>query len=378
MPPSAPRGVRTPLHALTPPRDLWGVVFPDRNPTVHPSIGSSPPPPSESPREAQLRGARLALINRLREAIRTRHYSRRTERAYVGWVGRFLCGLRDTPPHEVNVGHVERFLSRLATHGRVSASTQNQAFSALLFLFRDVLKREIEGLDQVARAKRPVRVPQVLTRAEVSAILGRLQGTSRLMASVMYGGGLRLLECCRLRVKDVDFARGEIIVRDGKGFKDRVTILPSRLAEPLRRHIERVRALHQRDLQEGLGSASLPHALHRKYPGACRLWGWQWIFPAGRLHFDEASGERLRHHLHESVVQRAFKEALGATGIPKPASCHTLRHSFATHLLEDGYDIRTIQELLGHSDISTTMIYTHVLNRGGRGVRSPLDSTPTT
>ena len=306
-----------------------------------------------------------------------RHYSRRTERAYVGWVVRFLGALRETPVDQAGVAHVERFLSRLATEDKVAASTQNQAFSALLFLFRDVLKREMPDLEQISRAKRPVRIPQVLTRAEVSKVLSALRGVPWLMASVMYGGGLRLLECCRLRVKDLDFARGELTIRDGKGMKDRVTVLPSRLAEPLRRHLERVRRLHKRDLQEGLGGAALPFALHRKYPGAPRLWAWQWVFPAQRLHVNEATGERMRHHLHESALQRAFKRALDATGIPKPASCHTLRHSFATHLLEDGYDVRTIQELLGHRDVSTTMIYTHVLNKGGRGVRSPLDSTPT-
>jgi integron integrase len=274
------------------------------------------------------------------------------------------------------VGHVTSFLSRLAMKDRVAASTQNQAFSALLFLFREVLKRDLSGLDQVVRAKRPIRLPLVLTRAEVWAVLGRLRGTPWLMASLLYGCGLRLLECCRLRVKDVDFARGEITVREGKGSKDRVTMLPARLTEPLRRHLDRTRRLHQQDIGEGLGGVELPYAFERKDPGACRQWAWQWVFPAQRLHLDERVGERRRHHLHESVLQRAFKEALKTSGVAKPASCHSLRHAFATHLLEDGYDVRTIQELLGHSDVSTTMIYTHVLNRGGRGVRSPLDATP--
>jgi integron integrase len=324
-----------------------------------------------------VKAERLKLISHLRETLRARHYSRRTEKAYLGWVSRFLCGLpRELSPERAEVSHVTRFLSRLAMQDRVAASTQNQAFSALLFLFREVLKRDLEGLDQVDRAKRPARVPQVLSRSEVSTILGRLHGTPWLMASLMYGSGLRLLECCRLRVKDVDFGRSEITVRDGKGAKDRVTMLPARLAAPLRRHLERTRRIHQQDLGEGLGAVALPHAMARKDPSASRQWAWQWVFPAQRFHFDDAIGERQRHHLHESVIQRAFKDALQASGITKTASCHTLRHSFATHLLEDGYDVRTIQELLGHSDLSTTMIYTHVLNRGGRGVRSPLDATP--
>jgi integron integrase len=355
---------RTPLEALTPPP--W-----DR-------AGASPfSVASEPANETELRAERVRLIRRLRDELRIRHYSHRTEKAYVGWVGRFLCALpRELRPGEAGLDHVTRFLSRLAVNDRVAASTQNQAFSALLFLFRHVLKRKLEGLDQIERARRPARAPQVLARAEVTAILGRLRGTPWLMASLMYGCGLRLLECCRLRVKDIDFARGEMTVRDGKGAKDRVTVLPARLAEPLHRHLARVRRLHQQDLGRGLGRVALPHAFERKDPGACRQWAWQWVFPAQRFHLDESAGDRRRHHLHESVVQRAFKDALQASGIAKRASCHTLRHSFATHLLEDGYDVRTIQELLGHSDVSTTMIYTHVLNRGGRGVRSPLDTMP--
>jgi len=317
------------------------------------------------------------LIARLRQTLRTRHYSSRTERAYVAWVGRFFCALpRHLHPKEAAAGHVTSFLGRLAIQEKVAASTQNQAFSALLFLFREVLRRELQGLDDVARAKRPERVPQVLSRAEVAAVLGRLRGTPWLMASLMYGCGLRLLECCRLRVKDIDFSRGEITVCDGKGSKDRVTMLPARLVEPLRRHLTRRRRLHHVYLGANLGGVALPNAFERKDPGACRQWVWQWVFPARRLHLDESVGERRRHHVHESVLQRAVKEAVEGAGIAKRASCHTLRHSFATHLLEDGYDVRTIQELLGHSDVSTTMIYTHVLNRGGRGVRSPLDTAP--
>jgi integron integrase len=329
------------------------------------------------PEESDVRAFRLKLVAGARETLRARHYSRRTEKAYIGWIARFLCGLpREVAPQQADVGHVTHFLNRLAMQGQVAASTQNQAFSALLFLFREVLKRDLAGLDQVVRAKRPLHVPQVLSRPEVATILGHLRGTPWLMASLMYGCGLRLLECCRLRVKDIDFARNEITVRDGKGAKDRMTMLPVRLADGLHRHLERTRTLHQRDLGEGLGAVALPNAFARKDPGASRQWAWQWVFPAQRHHFDQITGERHRHHVHETVIQRAFKDAVQASGVAKRVSCHTLRHSFATHLLEDGYDVRTIQELLGHSDVSTTMIYTHVLNRGGRGVRSPLDGTP--
>jgi integron integrase len=268
---------------------------------------------------------------------------------------------------------VRRFLSSLATTGKVSASTQNQAFSALLFLYREVLHREINGLETVERAKRPVHVPLVLSYEEVAAILAQLRGVFWLMASLMYGTGLRLLECLSLRIKDVDFHRNEITVRDGKGLKDRVTLLPTKLRDPLRAHIARVQRVHLADLRRGRGSVTLPHALAKKFPGAEWEWAWQWVFPAGRFWREPATGRYHRHHLHESAMQRAFKAAVRASGVTKPASCHSLRHSFATHLLEDGYDIRTIQELLGHSDVATTMIYTHVLNRGGRGVRSPLD-----
>jgi integron integrase len=275
----------------------------------------------------------------------------------------------------MGVGEIKHFLSSLAMRDHVSASTQNQAFSALVFLYREVLGREVAGLDDVVRAKRSVRVPLVLTRDEVRALLGRMQGTPALMARLMYGSGLRLLECCRLRVKDVDFARHEITVRAGKGQKDRRTVLPAALADPLRAHLERVQRQHEADLNRGAGNVALPHALDRKYVSAHQDWAWQWVFPAGRIRRDQATGRWARHHLHETVVQREFATAVRAAGLAKPATCHTLRHSFATHLLERGYDIRTIQELLGHSDVATTMIYTHVLNRGGRGVKSPLDGS---
>jgi integron integrase len=317
-----------------------------------------------------------ALLDLVRRTIRTRHYSRRTELAYVGWIRRFIFFHGRQNPAEMGTLEVARYLTSLAVQGHVSASTQNQAFSALLFLYREVLQRDLTGLDEVVRAKRPVRLPQVLSRDEVGAILRQTRGTSCLMASLIYGAGLRVLECTRLRVKDIDLPRGELIVRDGKGRKDRRTVVPQRLVPALRAHLDRVGRLHEADLRDGAGSVTLPDALDRKYPSASREWGWQWVFSAARLYFEAGTGERHRHHLHESALQRTFKDAVRAAGISKPATCHTLRHSFATDLLEDGYDIRTIQELLGHSDVATTMIYTHVLNRGGRGVRSPLDVMP--
>jgi integron integrase len=315
------------------------------------------------------------LLDQVRAAIRQRHFSPRTEQAYVGWIRRYVLFHDKRHPAEMGEQEVARFLSSLATAGRVSASTQNQALSALLFLYGEVLGRRLDWLQNVARAKRPIRLPVVLTRQEVESILERLTGVPWLMASLLYGAGLRLMECARLRVKDIDFERNEITVRDGKGRKDRVTLLPQSLRGPLQEHLRRVRALHQKDLARGRGRVALPGALTLKYPNADREWGWQWVFPATRFYYDRLTGLRHRHHLHESVLQRAVKDAARLAGLAKPASCHTLRHSFATHLLEGGYDIRTIQELLGHSDVSTTMIYTHVLNRGGRGVRSPLDQT---
>jgi integron integrase len=313
------------------------------------------------------------LLDRVRLAIRTRHYSRRTEEAYVFWIRRFLAFHNMRHPDELGSEDVAAFLASLATRRRVSASTQNQAFSAILFLYRRVLERELKGLETVPRAKRPERVPLVLSRSEIGEILTRLEGSPRLMAALMYGSGLRLLECARLRVKDVDFDRHELTVRAGKGQKDRITLLPAGLAQPLRAQIERVRHLHEQDMAAGV-EVELPHALALKYPNAPREWAWRWVFPAWRTYRDTLTGRRCRHHLHETVLQRAFHNAVRWAGLSKPASCHTLRHSFATHLLESGYDLRTIQELLGHSDVSTTMIYTHVLNRGGRGVLSPFDA----
>ena len=313
------------------------------------------------------------LLDQVRQAIRTRHYSPRTEKAYVRWIVRFIVFHAKRHPNEMGSREIQSFLSALATRSKVSASTQNQALCALLFLYKEVLGRELEWLNGVVRAKRPVHLPVVLSRDEADAVLQHLHGTTWLMASLLYGSGLRLLECCRLRVKDVDFRRNEITVREGKGCKDRVTMLPGKLRDPLSAHLERVRMQHQVDLRKGFGSVELPDALKAKYPRAPWEWCWQWVFPASRFYVARDTGERRRHHLHESVLQRAIKDAVRASGIPKPASAHSLRHSFATTLLENGYDIRTIQELLGHRDVSTTMMYTHVLNRGGRGARSPLD-----
>lgn len=309
----------------------------------------------------------------MRNAIRVRHYSLRTEEAYVGWIRRYVRfhGLRH--PAELGSEDVGRFLSHLATRSTVGASTQNQALSALLFLYRDVLGRDFGWLSGIARAKRPHRLPVVLTRPEVRSLLEQLTSTRRLMAELLYGSGLRLLECLQLRVKDADYGNRQLVVRGGKGAKDRVTIFPDSVQTRLATHLELVKAAHERDLGSGAGRVPLPDALDRKYPNAGLEWAWQYVFPASRLHWDRLMACWTRHHVHESVLQRAVKQAAASAGIAKRVSCHTFRHSFATHLLEDGYDIRTVQELLGHKDVNTTMIYTHVLNRGGRGVRSPVD-----
>ncbi len=313
------------------------------------------------------------LLDRVRAALRARHYSRRTEKAYVHWIKRYIFFHGKRHPAEMGAAEVTAFLTALAVRDRVAASTQNQALNALLFLYREILGVELPWLDGLVRAKRPQHLPTVLTREEVRTVLEQLDRAPRLMALLLYGAGLRLLECCRLRIKDVDFATNQITIRDGKGSKDRVTMLPSAVKIDLARHVERARALHQRDLAAGAGWVELPWALGRKYPNAGREWAWQWVFPATRLYVDPSTGQRRRHHLHESVVQRAVREAVLKAGLAKKATCHTFRHSFATHLLEDGHDIRTVQELLGHQDVSTTMIYTHVLNRGPAAVRSPAD-----
>ncbi|MBS7458659.1 integron integrase [Coralloluteibacterium stylophorae] len=326
-----------------------------------PQTGDAAPPP---PR----------LLDRVRARMRRLGLSPRTEEAYVAWIRRFILANGKRHPEQMGAPEIEAFLTRLAVAGGVAASTQNQALSALLFLYREVLGVDLPWLDGIQRAKRPQRVPTVLTREEVAALLAELDGVEWLVASLLYGSGLRLLEALRLRVKDLDLARREITVRQGKGGRDRRTVLPERLVPACRLQLEAARQVHARDLVAGFGTVWMPGALARKCPGAPREWAWQYLFPASRRSVDARTGHVGRHHLHESAIQRAVKGAVRRAGIPRQASCHTLRHSFATHLLETGYDIRTIQELLGHRDVATTQIYTHVLNRGGRGVRSPMDA----
>ena len=323
----------------------------------------TPPTPQNPPK----------LLDQVRDRLRLKHYSIRTETQYVQWVRRFIIFHDKRHPREMGVREVEAFLTHLAVDGNVAAATQNQALSALLFLYREVLEIDLPWLDNVVRAKRPARLPVVLTRNEVTALLGRMEGTHGLMARLLYGTGMRLMECVRLRVKDVDFERAEILVRDGKGAKDRVTMLPQSLIPVLREHVQRRRLLYEDDLARSMAAVYLPDALERKYPNAASEWAWQYLFVAGSYSTDPRSGAERRHHMDEKLLQRAMKKAVLAAGLTKPATPHTLRHSFATHLLLAGYDIRTVQELLGHADVATTMIYTHVLNKGGRGVVSPLD-----
>jgi integron integrase len=315
----------------------------------------------------------LRLLDQMRARMRRLGLSLRTEEAYIGWVRRFILANDKRHPRELGAHHVEWFLTHLATREHVSASTQNQALSALLFLYREILQQELPWMEDIRRARRPERLPIVLSREEVAALLSEMSGVTWLMASLLYGSGLRLMECLRLRVQDVDFLRREITVRHGKGGKDRRTMLPAMSIEPLQAQLAEAKRIHERDLRAGFGEVWLPHALTRKYRNAAREWAWQYVFPASMRSTDPRSGITRRHHLDESVLQRAVKNAVRRARIDKPATCHTLRHSFATHLIEDGYDIRTVQELLGHKDVSTTQIYTHVLNRGGRGVFSPLD-----
>ncbi|MEX1994464.1 MAG: integron integrase [Steroidobacteraceae bacterium] len=308
--------------------------------------------------------------------IRARHMSLRTEKTYLHWIRRFVRFHKLRHPREMGGPEVEDFLTALAVKNQVSASTQNQALAAILFLYREVLGIQLPWLADVIRAKRPQRLPVVLTRDEVQEVLARLSGTEWLVVSMLYGSGMRLGECMRLRIKDIELSRREILIRDSKGQKDRVTVLPDSLNPHLRAHLQRVTRLFESDRKESSPGVSLPFALRRKYPNAATSWAWYWLFPSPSFCPDPYSNELVRHHLYPQNIQRAVKLAIRATGITKPASTHTLRHCFATHLLEDGYDIRTVQELLGHSDVKTTMIYTHVLNRGGRGVRSPLDTGP--
>jgi integron integrase len=314
------------------------------------------------------------LLDQVRAVIRVKHFSLNTERAYVGWIKRFILFHHKQHPMEMAEPEIRQFISHLAVDAKISASTQTVALSALLFLYREVLKRDLQYIENIERAKRSHKLPVVFTRKEVAAVLARLEGTQLLIASLLYGSGLRLMEALRLRVKDIDFERGEIVVHQGKGGKDRVTMLPISARDDLQVQLRRVRALHQADLKAGFGRVELPFALARKYPSAAWEWGWQYVFPSLKLSRDPRSDVVRRHHVYPDHIQRALKSAVQLAGINRNGSCHTLRHSFATHLLEDGYDIRTVQELLGHKDVRTTMIYTHVLNRGGRGVRSPLDS----
>lgn len=332
-------------------------------PEAEPSTPHPSPPPGSANR----------LIPQIRQAMRRMHYSPRTEEAYIGWIRRFVHFSGTRHPASLGVNEVRAFVSSLAVEGNVSASTQNQALAALLFLYREVLREPIGWVSDIKPAKTSRRLPVVLTRDEVRAVLGEMTGVTRLAATLLYGAGLRLNECLELRVKDLDFDRGEIVVRGGKGDKDRITMLPAMAKVPLRAQLDRARQLHDADLGRGGGRVFLPMALDRKYANAGLEWVWQYVFPASRTYEDPSTGERRRHHMHESVLQRAVVDAVRSSGIEKRATCHTFRHSFATHLLEDGYDIRTVQELLGHGDVSTTMIYTHVLNKGGLGVRSPAD-----
>lgn len=314
------------------------------------------------------------LLHSVRANMRLRHFSPRTEAAYVDWIRRFVRFHGTVHPSELGARHVRDYLRHLAVERQVAASTQSQARAALLFLYRDVLDQPLEELGDIPRARAPVRIPVVLTAAEVGAVLEGLTGVYRLIGILLYGGGMRLMECLSTRIKDVDLERRELRLRRGKGAKDRVTVIPEAAVALLRRHLESVRAVHVRDVASGSGRVALPYALGGKYPNAGRSWPWQWLFPARRHHRDHASGERRRHHIGPSAMQRAMADAVRASGISKRASCHTLRHSFATHLLESGQDIQTVQELLGHRDVSTTMMYTHVLNHGRLGVRSPADS----
>jgi integron integrase len=327
-----------------------------------------------SPLDGFIPNPKLKLLDQVSEVMRFKHYSIRTEQTYREWIRRFILFHGKRHPREMGAAEVGRFLSHLAVQRHVASSTQNQALNALVFLYGQVLHLELAQIGEIERAKGPQRLPVVLTHAEVQRVLNGMSGTCQLMAKLLYGTGMRLMECVRLRVKDVDFEKNQVVVREGKGFKDRVTMLPEAVKPALAEHLKRVKLLHEKDLAEGNGRVYLPYALKEKYPAADREWGWQYVFPAACLSRDPRGGLIRRHHANEQVLQRALKDAVRLAGIAKPASCHSLRHSFATQLLENGYDIRTVQELLGHKDVSTTMIYTHVMARPGIGVRSPLDS----
>jgi integron integrase len=328
---------------------------------------------SSTPYPDQSDAPKPRLLDQVRDSIRRKHYSIRTEQSYIDWIKRFIYFHDKQHPRDLNESHITEFLNFLAVQKKVASSTQNQALCALVFLYREVIKKDLAQFEDLVHAKRPGRLPVVFTADEIRTILLQLDGVNWIMGQLLYGAGLRVMECVRLRVKDVDFGYKQIVVRDGKGRKDRVTMLPEIVIESLSRHLKKVKKSHEIDLQAGFGTVHLPYALERKYLSANRSWGWQYVFPASRRSVDPRSGVEQRHHISESVLQRAIKKAIRAGKITKPGSCHSLRHSFATHLLESGYDIRTVQELLGHKDVSTTMIYTHVLNKGGKGVQSPSD-----
>ena len=315
----------------------------------------------------------VKLLDKVRQCIRLKGYSIRTEKSYVSWIKRFILFHGKRHPQEMGKPEIEAFLSHLVMKRNVASSTQNQAFNAILFLYKYALDIDMPEDINALRSKKPVRVPTVMTREETLKLIAMMSGTHQLMAKLIYGCGLRVMECIRLRVKDIDFEMNQIVVRDGKGKKDRITVLPDGVKQALKEHLVYVRRLHQNDLARGYGRVYLPNALAKKYPNADRQWRWQYAFPAKMLSKDPRSGTKRRHHLHVSSIQKAIRKAVRLSAVVKPVGCHTLRHSFATHLLAEGYDIRTVQELLGHKDVSTTMIYTHVLNRGGKGVRSPLD-----
>ena len=368
------------------PHRLQGNLSPAAAAMIEPGLSSGAPSssligPSDSPDMPTAPGCARALpgappkklLDQVRDAIRVRHYSYKTEESYLGWVRRYILFHGKRHPRELGSAEVTAFLSDLATRGQVAASTQNQALAALLFLYRHVLELDLPWLNEVVRAKRPQRLPTVLTQEEVRRVLALVDGVPGLMLKLQYGTGMRLMECLRLRIKDLAFARREIVIRDGKGGKDRVTMLPQTLEAALQQHLARVQALHAGDRAAGVAGVWLPDALARKYPNASTQFAWFWLFPSTRLALDPRSGVVRRHHVFEQVPQRALKQAAVTAGVLRPVSSHCLRHSFATYLLENGYDIRTVQELPRHSDVSTTTMYTHVLNRGGRGVRGPMD-----
>ena len=338
---------------------------------------ASPPNEGESAAvgvaDPDVRPASPKLLQQIRNAVRTRHYSPRTEQAYVAWARRFIVFHGTTHPASMGADHVREFLTYLAVDRGVSSSTQSQALSGILFMYQEVLGMDIGWVSDVARAKKPKRVPVVLSRGEVKAILRRMQAKPLLMATLLYGSGLRLTECMTLRVKDVDFELSRIFVRAGKGAKDRSALFPQSVRAPMKAHLESVRRLYESDLLDANIATTLPDGIEREYPNANREWAWQYVFPASRLWTHKETGRRYRHHQHESVLQRAFKEAVRKSGVPKQASCHTLRHSFATHMLEAGYNIRKVQQLLGHADVRTTMQYTHLVGANTEGVTSPID-----